>query len=516
MTPDLDRRTFLAQVSAASAAAAAAAAGLGALGCRNDAGTSMSGGGSLDGLSATAAIAAMKSGEIKAEAYATALLDRAQRLERLNAFRAFDREKVLIAAREADKARSSGTKLGKLHGLPIPVKDSINTTMYGATNGTKWLTAFRPSEDAGVLKPLFAAGAILMGKTNLHELSMGFTSFSATFGQVHNPYDTTAVPGGSSGGSAVAVAAHMAPLAVAEDTLGSIRIPATMCGIAGLRPSFGRYPRDGIMPLTDDKFDTPGPLARSVDDLVLFDSVITGDDSPLAEIPIAGARIGVPDFFMSGLDPEVERIVRDVLAKLGAAGATLVPVKLPESVRGAESVAVAIFGYEVVASLTNYLNAQKTGITFDQMIDQAALDVQGVIKAFGRAPGRPSKTVYDAMLTQRQKIRDDIKATFAKENIAALAFPPAMIPPPKIADVGQMVRILNHDVPRVDTMARNISLGSVASLASLVLPAGLTKDGLPVGIEFDALNGDDRKLLALGKSIEKALGPVAAPRIAVM
>ena len=170
---------------------------------------------------------------------------------------------------------ASGAPLGTLHGLPIPVKDSVNTKALPTSNGTRALKDFRPKEDAAILKPLFAQGAILMGKTNIHELSYGHTTNNLAFGPTRNPYDTSRVPGGSSGGSAAAVAAHMAPLAVAEDTFGSIRVPASFCGIAGLRPSVGRYPGAGVMPITP-RWDTGGPLARTVADLILFDSVVTG------------------------------------------------------------------------------------------------------------------------------------------------------------------------------------------------------------------------------------------------
>jgi Asp-tRNA(Asn)/Glu-tRNA(Gln) amidotransferase A subunit family amidase len=313
----------------------------------------------LTDLTAAAAVAKMQNGEIKAEDYARALLDRAQRLERLNAFRVLDREAVLEAARAADKSRASGARLGLLHGLPVPVKNSVNTSALPTSNGTRALRQFMPKANAAVLVPLLAQGAIVMGKTNLHELSLGWTSNNFTFGAVHNPYDETRVPGGSSGGSAVAVAARMAPLAIAEDTLGSIRIPSTMCGLAGLRPTYGRYPDDGA---------------------------------------------------------------------------------------------------------------------------------------------------------QRQRIREAIRAHFAKHDIVALAFPPAMIAPPKIGDDG-VDTIRGRTFPRTTTLGRNVSLGSCASLASLVLPAGMTSSGLPIGLEFDALPGEDRRLLAVGLSLERALGPVVAPRV---
>ena len=151
----------------------------------------------------------------------------------------------------------------------------MDTTTLPTSNGTRALKGFRPKQDAAVLTLLLAQGAIVMGKTNLEELSVGWSSNNGEFGAVRNPYALQHSPGGSSGGSAAVVAARIAPLAVGEDTLGSIRVPASMCGVAGFRPSFGRYPAAGMMALTLDKLDQPAPLARSVIDLVLFDQVVT-------------------------------------------------------------------------------------------------------------------------------------------------------------------------------------------------------------------------------------------------
>jgi mandelamide amidase len=218
----------------------------------------------LTDLGAVEAVAAVRSGDVKAEDYARALLDRAAALQGLNAFRTLDPQMVLESARAADQKRASGAPLGSLHGLPIPVKDSANTKALPTSNGTRALKDFRPKEDAAILKPLFAQGAILMGKTNIHELSYGHTTNNLAFGPTRNPYDTSRVPGGSSGGSAAAVAAHMAPLTVAEDTFGSIRIPASFCGIVGLRPSVGRYPGAGLMPIAP-RWDTAGPLEPAGD-----------------------------------------------------------------------------------------------------------------------------------------------------------------------------------------------------------------------------------------------------------
>ena len=156
------------------------------------------------------------------------------------------------------------------------MKDSVNTRDYPTTGGTPALRHFRPAEDAPVVAALRGAGAVVLGKTNLHELSFGWTSNNLAFGAVHNPYDLTRIPGGSSGGTAAAVAAHLAPLGVAEDTEGSIRVPAAFCGIAGFRPTTGRYSTRGCVPISP-LFDQVGPHARNVADLALFDSVAAND-----------------------------------------------------------------------------------------------------------------------------------------------------------------------------------------------------------------------------------------------
>src|SRR5262245_458339 len=369
MTPDCSRREFLSQAAAAVAMAAASSS----IACETRRDTSIE---QPTELTATAAIAAMKNGDIKAEDYARALLDRATRLNSLNAFRVLTPETVLEAARAADKARASGSKLGMLHGLPIPVKDSVNTVAYPTSNGTAALRDFRPRSNAGVLAPLLAAGAVVMGKTNLHELSLGWTSNNATFGAVRNPYDATRVPGGSSGGSAVAVAARMAPLAIAEDTLGSIRIPSTMCGICGLRPTYGRYPDDGIMPLSSNKFDQVGPVARAVEDLALFDTAITGDATPLAPTDLKGVRIGIADYFLADLDPEVERVVDAALDRLRGAGVTIVRADVPDDVKAAPGVALTIIVSELRAAIGGFLATQGTGVSFEQMVAQVGPDMK--------------------------------------------------------------------------------------------------------------------------------------------
>jgi indoleacetamide hydrolase len=467
----------------------------------------------LTDLNAVDAVAAMRNGDISAEDYARALLDRAGALNSLNAFRTLDRDIVLEAARAADERRATGARLGALHGLPIPVKDSVNTKALPTSNGTRALKEFRPKEDAAILKPLFAQGATLMGKTNIHELSYGHTTNNLAFGPTRNPYDTLRVPGGSSGGSAAAVAARMAPLAIAEDTFGSIRVPASLCGIAGLRPSVGRYPSAGVMPITP-RWDTVGPLARTVPDLILFDSVVMGDMSVVAPQPLRAVRIGLAEYFLSDVHPEVARVTLEALRKLQSSGAVLVWADVSEEIRSGTGLTRTVHLYETAANMSAFLAEHEAGISFEDLVSQASSDIQALFRdrIVPGAPNAITREQYETAVAQLAPLREGVRRYFADHDVTVLAFPVVRMPPPLIGE-DREIEILGQKVPIRAAMGRNIGQGSCAGMPCLVLPAGMTSTGLPIGIEFDALPGQDRALLALGLSLEKALGPIPAPKI---
>jgi indoleacetamide hydrolase len=497
-TPVLSRRAFLGCTSGLAVWAGASSS----LGCgpRSNASAPL---GDLAELSATAAIAAMRDGQVTAEAYAQALLTRAERFRHLNAFRVLDRDMVLESARAADKKRESGGALGLMHGLPIPVKDSVNTSALPTSNGTRVLEQFRPRANAAVLDSLIAQGAYVMGKTNLHELSLGFTSTNPHFGAVRNPYNPEHVPGGSSGGSGAAVAARMAPLAIAEDTGGSIRNPAAWCGITGLRPTYGRYPNGGIMPLTEDKFDQVGAVARTVGDLVLFDTVLTGDVSPLAARSLRGARLGVPNQLMTDLHPDVDHATHAALERLEAAGATLVRLDMPE-VAQASQLATVIVVSEVPRAIARFLDAEGTGVTFEQLMEAAGEDIKAL-------PPIPEGAYAEALRT-RPAIQQLVRQRFADHDLVALVYPTVFEPAPRIGDTAD-VMMGGQRVPRVAARLRSTSLAPFCSLPGLALPAGLSPGGVPIGIEFDGLPGTDRQLLALGLAAEQVLGLLPAPSV---
>src|SRR5882757_1279478 len=282
-----------------------------------------------DSSSATAAeiVAAIRGKKITAVDAVQAAIDRAERLKDLNAFIVLNRDGALAAAAKVD----AGETKGALAGLPIIVKDNINTADMPTSGGTPALQNARPSRNAPSLQKLLDAGAIVIGKANMHELAFGITStnLSSFAGPVKNPYDKTRIPGGSSGGTAAAVAARIVACGLGSDTGGSTRVPAALTGTVGLRPSVGnggaqrRYDdANKVIPISHTR-DTVGPMGRTVADVALLDSVITRTPIAKAE-SLSGKRLGIPASFWSGLDRDVEVVAKAAREKLADAGVVLV------------------------------------------------------------------------------------------------------------------------------------------------------------------------------------------------
>ena len=507
---EISRRAFVLGTTAtvAMSAAGASAGGTGSPGGTGDTAH-------LVDLSAVDAVAHMSQGSISAEKYAQALLSRCQSAHALNAFITLDATRVLEEARARDRERLAGVKPGPLFGLPIPVKDSVNTRDYPTTAGTPALRHFRPAEDAPVVAALRGAGAVVLGKTNLHELSYGWTSNNLAFGAVHNPYDLTRIPGGSSGGTAAAVAAHLAPLGVAEDTEGSIRVPAAFCGIAGFRPTTGRYSTRGCVPISP-LFDQVGPHARNVADLALFDSVAANDWQKLQPARLEGVRLGVVrDYWFTDLAPEVERLTEIALAKLKDAGAEIVETQLPGLAALIDLTTDTVQNHDVRVALARYLQEYGAGVDLATLIARASPDIQ---KVFARdvLPGGANfvaEPVYAAARDQHlPALRRLYREYFARTQVTAMVFPATLVPAPRIGEE-LTIEVRGRPLAFETAVARNIAPGSTAGLPGLVLPVGLTGAGLPVAIEFDAPAAADRALLALGLAAEGVLGRLPPPRI---
>jgi len=496
---DISRRAFVLGTTATVAMSAAGAKNHGAS--------------DLGSLSAVEAVAQMSQGALTSERYAQALLAKCHSAEALNAFISLEPAKVLEAARARDLERHAGAKLGPLFGLPIPVKDSVNTRDYPTTGGTPALRHFHPAEDAPVVAALRSGGAIILGKTNLHELSYGWTSNNLAYGAVHNPYDLARIPGGSSGGTAAAIAAHLAPLGVAEDTEGSIRVPAAFCGIAGFRPTTGRYSTQGCVPISP-LFDQVGPHARSVADLVLFDSVAADDWRTLAALPLKGVRLGVVrDYWFTELDPEVLRLTELALARLKEAGAEIVETQLPGLASLIDLTTDNVQNHDVRIALARYLKDYGAGVDLETLVAQASPDIQRVFRRYV-LPGGADFVAEPAYVAARDRhlpaLRRLFREYFARTRVSAIAFPATLVPAPRIGEDTTLM-VNGRALPFETAVARNIAPGSTAGLPGLVVPAGLTSGGLPVALEFDAPPGADRALLALGLAVERALGSITAP-----
>jgi len=463
-------------------------------------------------LSAVEAVARMRDGDLTAEDYATALLARCDAGRHLNAFISIAPDRVKEAARAADRLRAAGSRRGPLHGLPIPIKDSVNTADHPTTSGTASLRGFRPRVDAPVVRALRAAGGLVMGKTNLQEMSLGYTCNNMAFGAVRNPYDPTRIPGGSSGGTAVAVAARMAPLGVAEDTCGSIRVPAALCGIAGLRPTTHRYPSAGVMPLTP-LFDAVGPLAREVADLSLFDSVMIGDFAPLAAVRPDAVRLAVsPTQYFAGLHPEVARVVNEAMERLAEAGVAFVEAEVEDLTAHVDAANYPIICHDTVRMIKGYLREFETGVTFEQLLAMVGENIRDSLEA--RVPGGRLWVSDEAYAAARDVHRPALQEAFARcfraTGASAIVYPTTLMPAPPIGQELE-VEIGGRRLPLRTAMARNIAPASCAGLPGLVLCAGLTREGLPVGIEFAGRAGSDRALLALGQTLESIIGRPPAP-----
>ncbi len=473
-------------------------------------------------MSSAQAVAAIRSGRLLAEAYVNTLLARAERLKDLNAFIVLDRAGAVAAARKVDALRSSGAVLPPLAGLPIVVKDNINTRDLPTTAGTAALRNVQPSANAPALQKLIDAGAIVLGKTNLHELAFGITSTNLTSfaGPVKNPYDTQRIPGGSSGGTAAAIAARIVPSGLGTDTGGSTRVPAALCGIVGLRPSVGnggaerRYDGAGVVPISHTR-DTVGPMGRNVADVALLDSVITG--TPLAAaLPLRGLRIGVPASFWAGLDEQVAAVMAAARSKLQAAGVVFVDVDIPTLAEVNSKVSFPLALHEPIADIPAYLAA--TGVAGISLADVAAgvasPDVKG---AFGAILADALGKDYDAaMRTHRPRLRSLYDGYFRSAVLDAMMFPTTIAPAALIDLANGSGKVSVNGGAPVDTFGtfiRNTDPGSNAGIPGLALPAGLTNSGLPVGLELDGPVGSDTRLLGIGLAMEAVLGVLAPPTI---
>ncbi len=463
-------------------------------------------------LTATAALQAIRHGDISAETYAQALLDRCVEQRNLNVFIDQAPGRVLEEARVADRHRAKGGALGDLHGLPLAIKDNIDCVGVATTAGTPALVDHRPATNAPVVERLWRAGALLLGKTNMHELAYGLTSNNRSWGPVHNPYDHRMIAGGSSGGTAAALAARLAPLGLGTDTGGSVRQPAALCGIAGLRPTMGRYEMAGVVPISHTR-DTIGPMARNVADLALLDYVITGHKA--AElVPLDGLRLGVPrGYFYEDLDPQLQPVVEHALALLRETGAVLVEADL-RGVGGCNvEIGRPISWYEVLEDLPQYLAKSGSDLTLEDIAASVASpDVKRTLKEQLNAGEAQAEAYQRAIKVTRPALQKAYREYFRRHNVSALVIPTTRLPARPIGE-DDTVTLNGEPVPTALAYIHNTGPASITGFPGLSLPIGCTKSGLPVGMELDALGGQDRTLLGIGLSWQSLFEPLQPPVI---
>lgn len=472
-------------------------------------------------LSATEAVAAIQSGHLKAADYMATLLARAAALSSLNALTVLDLDGALAAAHRIDALSAEAKAQLPLAGLPIVVKDNINTAGLPTSAGTPALEGFVPTTTAPSVQRLIDAGAIVLGKANMHELAFGITStnLATHAGPVRNPYDPGLIPGGSSGGTAVAIAARIAPAGLGTDTGGSTRIPAALTGTVGFRPSVGNggaerryHDPDAVVPISHTR-DTVGPMARTVADVALLDGVITNAGT-LPTLTLSGLRIGLPAPLWEGLERQVEEVARAALKRLEAEGVVFVPVPMSELEHLNGMVGGPIAIHEPREDVLAWLLANDAPVktVADLAAQIASPDVRAI---YDGVLADVLGAHYEAALNLwRPRLQRYMAATFTDGRLDALLFPTTRLAAVPIDELNGSSTVSIDGAPSLETMdafLRNTDPASTAGIPGLSLAAGMTASGLPVGLELDGPLGEDRRLLAIGVAFEQLLGQLPAP-----
>jgi aspartyl-tRNA(Asn)/glutamyl-tRNA(Gln) amidotransferase subunit A len=438
----------------------------------------------------------------------------------LNAFNHVAADRALERAAAIDRQRAAGERLGPLAGIPIALKDNMCVRGMRTTASSKILDQFVPPYDATIVKRLESAGAVIVGKTNCDEFAMGSSSENSAYGPVRNPWNLDTTPGGSSGGSAAAVAAHCVPLALGSDTGGSIRQPASFCGVVGLKPTYGRVSRYGLLAFASS-LDQIGPFARTVGDAAMTLSAIAGHDpcdatSSTAEVPdytaaltgdARGVRVGVPRAFVSdGVDDRVRASFDAALVTLRDSGATLVDIELPHA-RLAIPAYYLICTAEASSNLARY-DGVKYGYRSPAATDASlkAMYSKTRDEGFGAEVKRRimlgtyvlSAGYYDAFYLKAQQVRTLLRRDYeqAFESVDVVAMPTSPIPPFRLGEkTDDPLQMYLADIFTVSV--------NLAGLPGISVPCGFA-DGLPIGFQLIGKMFDEATILRVADSFERA------------
>jgi aspartyl-tRNA(Asn)/glutamyl-tRNA(Gln) amidotransferase subunit A len=453
----------------------------------------------LNELSATEIAAGVNAKKYSAKDVVTAALDAAKKASDLNAYISMLDQNALKQAEDVDRKVQAGVPAGRLAGVPIAIKDNMMVRGAKTTCASKILGEYIAPYDATVIEKLRAEGAVFIGKANMDEFAMGSSTEFSAFGPSKNPWDKTRIPGGSSGGSAVTVAARTVPVSLGSDTGGSIRQPASLCGILGLKPTYGRVSRYGLVAFASS-LDQIGPFTHTPEDMALVMSVISGKDGrdstsvdkPVpnyvddAKKDIRGLKVGIPkEYFVKGLDPEVEKATRnaaDVLKKLGA---ELVDISLPNS-----DAALPVY-YILAPSEASSNLARFDGMRYgfrnqnaSNLIEQYGLNRHD---GFGAEVKRRiligtyalSSGYYDAYYSKAQKVRTLIKNDFVEafKKVDVILTPVAPTPAFKIGE--------KTDDPLTMYLSDIFTIPcNLAGVPGISVPGGFSSGQLPIGVQF--------------------------------
>jgi aspartyl-tRNA(Asn)/glutamyl-tRNA(Gln) amidotransferase subunit A len=466
---------------------------------------------------------AYRRGELTPDAAAAACLARIEAVDPgVGAYLTITRERALAAAARATARYRDGRPLGPLDGVPVAVKDVLCTRGVRTTCASRILEHFVPPYDATAVARLEAAGAVVLGKTNMDEFAMGSSTEHSAFQLTRNPWDLSRVPGGSSGGSAAAVSAELAPLALGTDTGGSIRQPAAFCGVVGLKPTYGRVSRYGLVAFASS-LDQIGPLTRDVQDAALLLSVIAGKDpldSTSVDVPVpdyaaaldgdvSRLRIGLTEeSFATGIDADIERSVRGAIAVLKRLGVAVETVSLPTTEH-------ALAAYYVIAPAEASSNlARYDGVKYGLRVPggRDLIDMSGRTRAagFGAEVRRRvmlgtyalSAGYYDAYYGRAQKVRTLVQRDFERAftRVDLIVGPTT----PNVAfKHGEKEDPLSMYLNDAFTVPANL-----AGLPGISVPCGFSRDGLPIGLHLVGRAFDESTLLRVAHTYERARGPL--------
>jgi len=418
-----------------------------------------------------------------------AYLGRIEEAHRLRAFITVTGDAARRQARAAERQLRRG-EAGPLLGVPVAIKDVFATRGVRTTAGSRILAHWVPRQDATAVARLRRAGAVMLGKLNLHEFAYGVSTSNPFFGIARNPWDPSRIPGGSSGGSAIAVVAGLCAGSLGTDTGGSIRIPAALCGCVGLKPSYGSVPVTGVMAL-GPSLDHVGPITRSVADARLLLEVIA--ERRVRHASVKGMVIGVPDgFFRQRLEPGVARLVAAAVAGLRTDGARVRPVRLPA------------MGWSVALQLVT-LRAEAAAVHarwFPRRSGDYGVETRARLQLGHLVSGA------DYLLAQRlrQRLRDELRTTFAVVDVIAVPTVPLVAPP-----IGQpQVRWRSSQEPVDAALVRFTSPFNLTGAPALTVPCGRAH-GLPVGIQLIGRWNDEATVLAAGQAVEDRVGRLGRP-----